>query len=166
MSSMLWCTEWNRLVRGAVRPVLAEQRDEDRQRHGRPSGESADHVEVAQPEERDECHDDQGQQPDGDQQVVDEQMRQVGEEPAAEHLHRPQREELLQRHEDEEQHGDADHAGAPGHEGDDEGGDGDEPDRHAALGGPVGRPGPGAGARLGDGVGGDAHGSLLLEACL
>ena len=53
---------------------------------------------------------------DGDEEVVHEEVGEVGEQPAAEHPLRPEREQLLQRHEEEEQHARSRHGAVAAHD--------------------------------------------------
>ena len=125
-------------MRESVRPVLADHDDQQREHRRRPGGHRAGDVELTHPEERDHRHHHGDEQADRDQDVVDEQVGQVGEEAPPEHLLGSEREDLLEGHEEQEQHRDARDAGAPGQEGDEEGDDRGQADGEAAGGGPAG----------------------------
>jgi hypothetical protein len=107
--------EQRHLVREAVTPVIADERDDDRQGDRHCPGHETSDAERADPQQRDRRHDDEHDRPRRHEQVVHEQMREVGGEPAPEHTLRPQREQLFERNEHQEEHGDPD-GGVAAHE--------------------------------------------------
>ena len=114
-------------VREAVTPVVADEDERRREPDGYRRRDEPDDVQVAHPEDRDQRDNDEGDPQCRREQVVDEQMREVGEQAAPEHLLGPEREQLLERNEEEEQRRDADDGAAPHHERHDEGADEREP---------------------------------------
>ena len=105
-------------VSEAVTPVAADEHEHDGERDRHRGREQARDAELSDPDERERGHDHQHDDAHRDEQVVHEQMRQVGEEAAPQHLLvTAQREQLLDRHEHQEQECDPERGVAPHHEG-------------------------------------------------
>ena len=115
-------------VREPVTPVAAEEHDRERERDRRGCGEHPLQIEAPDPEQRDGRNRDERDRGAGDEEVVREQVGEVGHEAPAQHLLGPEREELLDGHEEQEQHRDADDPVRPGEERDHEGCDEGEAD--------------------------------------
>ena len=129
---------WNG-VGEAVPPVVGDEHERDRERDRRRRRQVALEIERTNPEEGDRRHHYQRERGDGHEQVVHEEMREVGDDPLAEHLLASQREQLLERDEHEAQQGEAhDHPPAPEREREHERAHERETDHESALGRPVG----------------------------
>jgi hypothetical protein len=80
-----------------VTPVVADDDEHRRQCDRRHRRDVSDDVHVAQPEHRDERGDDEGEPQRRREQVVHEQVREVGEQAAPKHLLGAEGEQLLER---------------------------------------------------------------------